>query len=219
MTIIADNDLQLREDWETHMGPDISGIPNPPLPTLTRTRHLAVAAREFYVRGPGGADVLYALHRSLPVNHGNFHLSFRLMTDADTLSAGRCLEFDSIVTLDRLKYNMSSQFNFNTGQFQISESTGQQWVNTGLVISRFIPYQWYPMTYDYWFDSSAKRYSILAMTLDGTRYPIPSNLQRLAPIETDWADVISLQVQLDLDTQGGQFGIVMAGVKYTWDLP
>lgn len=214
---IIDNDLHLMANWETHSGDDIAGKPNSVRPTSTGWRDLA-GGRQFYIGGPGGADVLYAIHRTVPVAHGNFHLSFQLMTDSACLSVGRCLEFDSIVTLDKLKYNMSSQFNFNSGQFQISDVNGG-WVNTGLSVDRFIPYWEYRLEYDYWFDSVAHRYSMLGVSLNGSRYAIPAALQNLTAIPTDWADVISLQVQLDLDTQGGGFAIVMGDVDYTWDLP
>jgi hypothetical protein len=212
---MIDNDLELRTDWEIHVGPDISGVANPPLPTSKGWRDLA-GTREFYVKGPGGADVLYAVHRPLQSNAGIVKLSFDLMTDVSTVSVGRCLEVDTIFTFNKLKYNCSSQFNNASGVFEISNASGG-WVSTGLKVQRFTPFQWYSLQFEYWFDSVAKRYSFLAMTLNGKKFSIPLNLQNLAAIATDWADVISLQVQLDVDTAGGGFSIFTRKMQYIWE--
>lgn len=212
---MIDNDLELRSDWETHVGPDVSGVSNPPLPTATGWRDL-VGAREFYVKGPGGADVLYAVHRPLLARSGIVHLTFDAMTDVNALAQMRCFEIDTIVTGNKFKSNCSSQFNNASGMFEISNANGG-WVSTGVKVARFAPFQWNSFQYDYWFDQTTKRYSFLAVSLNGRKFPIPLNLQNLTAIPTDWADVISLQVQLDIDTSGGGFSVFTRKMQYVWD--
>lgn len=213
---IIDSDLELRGDWEVHIGADISGIPNPPLPTKTGWNNL-YGAREFYVEGPAGADVLYAVHRPLHGTSGVMHMAFDLMSDVRSLKSARCLEFDNIITYSKLKYNMSGQFNFNNGQFQVANAVGG-WVDTGIQVARFLPFQWYPIQFDYWWDSVAKRFSFMSMSMNCGAHAIPIGLQNLSAVATNWADTASLQVQLDVDTMGGGFSIYMRKLRYIWDV-
>lgn len=230
---LIDNDLQLlpamdpstRIGWETVIGESIAGIPNPPLPTATGWNDLADGVREFFIQGPPGADVCYATHRPSTRTSGLVSLIAKISTDAMAQRQMRCFELDSIVTINKLKANMSSQFNFNSGMFEIAKADGG-WISTGLRVRRFAPYQWYQLRYDYWFNSVAEKCSLLAMSLNGDQFRIPSPLQNVPMSVTNWADVMTLQIQLDLDDKskvpplpaGGGFSVMTTDVDYVWDL-
>lgn len=228
---LIDNDLQLlpvmdpttRIGWETVTGPSIAGKPNPPLPTATGWFDLAGGIREFFIQGPPDANVCYATHRPSTRTSGIVHLSARISTDMAAQTQMRCFELDSIVTVNKLKGNMSSQFNLNSGMFEIADPAGN-WISTGLRVHRFAPYEWYQLDYDYWFDSVAKRCSLLSMSLNGQKFSPPVALQNVPMSVTNWADVMTLQVQLDLDVgslvpaTGGEFAVKVTGVDYIWDL-
>lgn len=210
---ILDKDLEKQTTWETHTGPEVSGTPNPPLPTATGWSD-RLGAREFFVKGPGGADVLYAIHRPVQAKSGIVHLTFNAMFDENSLSQMRCFEVDSILSSNKLKSNCSSQFNFNSGMLDVSGQDGG-WVSTGIPVHKFIPYQGYAFKYKYSFDT---KYSLLSVTVSEDTYVIPTNLQNLTPITTNWADVLSLQIQLDLDTSGGGFSTFVRKVDYIWEV-
>lgn len=224
-TVIIDRKLE-RLPFETHWGADISGKPNPPAPTATGYNDLADGWREFYVGGPGDTNVLYAVHRPVQHKSGMVHLNMDVMTDHLSYNLLRCFEIDTIITVrdarskaGGYKFNLSSQFNHNSGLFEIAGANGG-WLSTGLKVGRFIPYVPYSLQFDYWYDAASLRFSFVGMTMsDSPTFFIPLPLQNLVAVESNWGEVISLQYQMDIEVGvGGRISTYARDMQYVWDM-
>jgi hypothetical protein len=198
------------ETWNTHVGPAIGG--NPPESYGTQ---LIDGVRKFFVTGGPYSDWLASCHRPLPVNTGGLSLNFLLKTDDKAPLVAQALEFDTRVSVAKLNYNFSSQFNYQRGgMFQIS--VNGKWVDTGIKPGVFIPSIWIPIQLDYAFDVVRQRYSTLAVSVNGVKSSVPTMLQNLTPTNLGWADSCSMQVQQDLNSKGGSFAMYLDGITYTW---
>jgi hypothetical protein len=196
--------------WEKHVGKDIGGVS----PTSYGWNDLA-EARELYIAGPAYADWLAACHRAILPNDGNLSLVFDVMTDSAAPQVAQALEFDTRLSVLGLNYNFSSQFNYQTGAWQISDDKGN-WVNTGWKPGKFQPDIWYGVQFDYSFNLAAKKFAYLGARAGVKQFLVPSALQNISPIPLNWADSCSLQMQLDLSSTGGAFSIFVRNVRYLW---
>lgn len=209
---IIDNDLELRPDWERHVGPDIGGIE-----PASYGWNVLSAAREFYVKGSAYSDWLAAVHRPVLPNTGLLTLAFDLMTDSNTPLMAQALEFDTRVSVGGYNYNFSSQVNYaEGGMLQISDATGK-WMDTGFKPGKFSPDLWYQIRMGYRFNLLSQRYSFATATIGIKSAVIPVNLQNLPAQLLKWADSVSLQVQLDLAGSGGGYSIFLKNVRYIWE--
>lgn len=197
--------------WDVHVGSDIGGG----VPTMYGTTY-AAGVRTFSTVGGPFTDWLAACHRKIPSNTGKLSLRFDLKTDAQTLLVAQTIELDTRVSVNKLNYNFSSQFNYQRGgMLQISNQAGG-WVDTGIKPGPFTPLVWIPIQFDYVFDIVAHKYSTLAVTISGIKTLLPAALQNLTATSLDWADSCSLQVQQDLNALGGAFDIYLRNAQYIW---
>jgi hypothetical protein len=110
--------------------------------------------------------------------------------------------------------NFSTQWNSETGQFQIDQDP-PAWVNSGFIVPEIDPDVWHDIDYRFWFDPDAAIFSILSINLDGDKYMIPSNLQNVPAQETNWEEVASVQIQNEIFARGSSL-ILYDQVTLAW---
>jgi hypothetical protein len=210
---IEDNGIEQLSGWFTQSGPNIGGVP----PTSFGST-LLPGMRQFYTNGPPYADGLNAIKRPILPNSGYLNLSFDLMTDVLTPTFAQALEFDTRISISKTDYNFSGQFNYaEGGTFQIVDKSGK-WIDTGWKPGKFQPYVWYPITFQYGFDTTKKAFSFLSASNGiGSPFSIPKAMQGILSGPLAWDDTCNLQVQLDLAQAGGQYSIFTRGMKYMWE--
>lgn len=91
--------------------------------------------------------------------------------------------------------NFSSQWNADTGQFQIDKDP-PAWTNTGFVVD-LQPSYWHTLEYRYWFDETNLVFSVLSIQLDDQLYMIPDSLQNVPMSLTNWEKTRKLQLQTE----------------------
>lgn len=97
--------------------------------------------------------------------------------------------------------NFSTQWNRDTGQFQIDQDP-PGWVNTGFYVKDIEPDQWHDIYYRFWFDPVACTFSVLSINLDGELYHIPGNLQNVPMQLTNWEEIAAIQIQNEMFKAG-----------------
>lgn len=210
--MIVDSDLQLRPDWEKHVGPDIGGIS----PDVSGWDQSNPPYMRFFAQGKAYSDWLAAIHRPILPNTGNLQLSFDLMVDSLAGTYAQALEFDTRLSIAGFNYNFSSQVNYaEGGKLQISDVKGN-WVDSGAVPGKLPILMPIRFLYVYKFDTIKKTYSTVSVSIAGKKYLIPARLQNLAAQPLKWDDSCSLQVQLDIGALPGAFSHSMNNVDLGW---
>lgn len=100
--------------------------------------------------------------------------------------------------------DFSMQLNFSTGTFQIRAD----WADTGIKPASVAPDVWHALSTRYWYDPVAKVCSILSIGWDGIVSAVPTNLQKVPFLTTNWGKTAALQAQ----NEGFIPGVVL--VKY-----
>jgi hypothetical protein len=97
----------------------------------------------------------------------------------------------------------STQWNRDSGQFQIDNAEGR-WTNTGFVVSPedYTPDIWHLQSYRFWFDPSAGVCSVLSIRYDDRLFLVPASLRRIPLLQTNWEEVVALQIQNEAFTPG-----------------
>lgn len=153
----------------------------------------------------GGA--LVSRKRGVPSNNGKllnwmaFRLKFRFPKATDSNTAR--LETDIKVCVKtrpnantpiRNVCNFSTQWNADTGQFQI-DLDPPAWVDSGFIVPDIAPDVWHTLEYRFTFDDVALTFTVLSIQLDDQLYMIPENLQNVPMSLTNWEQVASIQLQ------------------------
>ena len=203
--------LEAAPDWQVLTGSNIGGISPDKFGINQKPGYI-----EFYTVGKPYADFLAALHLPLQPNVQNLSLQFELCLDGVAAYCAQALEFDTRVSIAGWNYNFSSQINYEeVGMLQIVNAAGK-WIDTGGVPGILPAHTWIPFKYTYTFDTTKHVFSLVAATINGNAYTIPSALKNVAASTLDWADSCSLQVQLDLNSGGGAFSHRMRNIQYAW---
>ena len=92
--------------------------------------------------------------------------------------------------------NFSTQWNADTGQFQI-DLDPPGWVNTGFIVPDIESDVWHTLEYRFWFDDVALTFSVLSIQLDEQVYVIPENLQNVPMTNTNWEKTRKIQLQTE----------------------
>ena len=217
MAMIIDGPIET-ETWGSHTGPDIGGVA--PDNFGMRLHPLDPAIREFYTQshkpaaGEPYADVLYSCHRKVKPNTGNLALAFDLYVDENAATVAQANEFDTKVAIGHKMCNFSSQFNYATGFWQVSGTPG--WKNTGFKFGKFTAGICYRMRWDYKIDLAAQTYSFIRIKAGTAVYNVPAEFQNFPMKASTWADSCSLQVQQDLNKNGGGYSLYMRNIRYIW---
>lgn len=209
--MITDSNLELAT-WDSHVGTDIGGVA--PTSYGWRDHPLDPLVREFYVSGPKYSDWLAACHRPVLPTTGSLTLDFDFYVDSNVALNAQALEFDTKLAIAGKMFNWSSQFNYQTGVWQVSDAAGN-WIDTVYRFLKFQPNRLYQMHFQYLFDPVKLTYSFVDISgpAFATAGKMPAPLTATA---TNWTDSCNLQVQQDLNANGGQFSQYMRNIRYTW---
>lgn len=216
----VDGNLQELAGWATLVGGDVGGVP-PTSYGFTQFQPPSGTAMQLSTNGPASANWRAYITGGRPIfaqNIGLLNMSFTLNTDVNTPGVAQAIEFDTRVSVDGWNYNFSARLNYAAGgTLQISDgSQPANWVDTGFVPGVLTPGTTYQILCEYKFDTTAKKYSIIAVTIGATRYVIPSNLQNLTPLNLSWADGAYPQLQQNINGSGGAYSMLVDNMEYLW---
>lgn len=207
-----DSGIERAPNWESIVGIDKVGGVN--LPTAYGWLDLA-DAKQFYIQGPAYSNYLAACPRPIMPNTGKLSLLLEVMVDENATHVAEALEFDTRISIGGLNYNFSSQFNYATGFWQISNQEGG-WTNTEFVFSEPDPWTWTSLRFDYSFNLATLKYSYLSMRAGNLNYYVPPSMGNLTPTKLGWTDTCNLQIQQDLAAEGGAFKLFTKNIGYVW---
>jgi hypothetical protein len=90
----------------------------------------------------------------------------------------------------------STQWNRDTGQFQIDKAGGG-WIDSGFIVppDEMTPDEWHEQSYRFWFDPDRGIFSVLSIRFDDRRYEIPEELQNVPLLASNWSEISAYQIQ------------------------
>lgn len=120
-----------------------------------------------------------------------------LALSPSSLQGANAIEIDTMLSGQNILYNMSSQnsYAWSAGRLQVNNAAGG-WVDTDINLGQYEPEMWHSFVWEYSWDSQRQICRKIAFTVDGMRYPIPSNLATIPGISQAWAAGLLLQLQL-----------------------
>jgi hypothetical protein len=209
--------------WVPVVGNGI-GSPGTPNPTIT-IQQPSASKPCLTVSTVGGsyADGLAKLVRPLlidPTNMGSFTYAYQIMTDDRTPGAAQALETTPRF-FDQNGWNYPGDFQVNYeegGMVQIWKNATDPWQDTGIVIGKYAPNEWYSVAINYAFDTVKHLMSIPWFSVNGKTYQVPAALQNVAAANNlNWPPKsIYLQKQLDLNSKGGAFSVSYKNIAITY---
>ena len=93
--------------------------------------------------------------------------------------------------------NGSTQLNFSTGQWQIDKSP-PGWTDTGF--EPILPPAWTPISFRHVMNASG--YSVMSTKWGDTSFSVPASMQNLPLQESNWAQVMAVQIQTEVVAPG-----------------
>lgn len=187
-------------------------------------------ALEFYTEYHGAPTTLTpawlgAISRNLPdTTYDLLTLAFDVRFDGAAATAARVMEFDVRVARGGMGFNCSSQFNVETGLWQITDVNGN-WVNTTWEFPPFSAWQKHHVEISYWFDWVKRLYSVTSARIEtgnaiSSVYFTPPALQGISATPLAWADSVNVQVQQGLNASRIPVGYsqVMKNINLIWSV-
>lgn len=166
------------------------------------TPSLDGASTQFYVSGNAWADVLWAAKLGgAAASKTHFILDYWLKPNADTLTHAEALEFDVVMAYNGRKWDFSHQFHYGAGHFDTWDGVTLNWVHTNMALPKLDPNTWHHIKL-YGERVSDQTHNI-SLTLDSTTYQIPSQYAWHYTKASNWANSISVQVQIDINSKPG----------------
>lgn len=223
-------DMNLHLDWRIGTGSDIAPL-NGGLMQGTdygfKTKQSkagspATAVELYFNRAIAGdySGFLISLHRDINPRVAKLIWKGRFFHDDRALNGMQALEFDTLVTADDVKYNLSSQINYaKSGMLQIvNDADGSKnWEDSGIVLGKPSSNVWHDFQWEYWYDTNAKQFGYTAFTLDGVRHPITQAeyIQEI-PTSPGWGTNLRLHTQLQIGTnsKGLPFSVAFDRLSY-----
>jgi hypothetical protein len=215
--MITDSGIQAEPGWGKHAGGSIGGCAPlsfgfiQGLPTMP-------TAMLFYAEGStvpdGYADWEAYILRPICQNTGKLQLSFDLYVDAKAALYSQARETDTIICYNGDNYNLSLQVvDAQDGLVQVG-TPGAGWAATPINVGKPTPNVKHTYAIDYEFDIVGKTCRVASLTLDGQIYTF--SLPAIAAEQKGWADGALVQVQQDLNAQGGQFSMLIDNMDLVW---
>jgi hypothetical protein len=98
--------------------------------------------------------------------------------------------------------NFSTQWNRDTGQFQIDKDP-PAWIDSGYVVKNIEPDLWHDLEYHFFFDPNAATFSVQSIQLNQNQpYLVPENKQNVMMTETNWEECTKGQIQNEMYNPG-----------------
>lgn len=156
------------------------------------------SSREFYVGSPAWADVLW-YKRFGPYNSASHFLwDFYVYFDATSAANVWSAEYDIFQAMNGQEFMIGSQCVFGEGWWNTWDSLHGKWITIPAPCPRFTPDTWHHIVW-YVERISANQYRYNTLVVDDKSYAIN---QTFTTNPIDWADVVGVQWQLDLDGKG-----------------
>lgn len=151
---------------------------------------------------------------------GKLSFAFNYAVNGD-LSGMNVGETDSLLVYAGWKYDASAQFHQQLG-FQIVNARGD-WVTVGFNPGPMVANVERKVVFDYFFDLNARLTSVLAITCDGVRFPVPVQFLKVPASDTSqggkvtpWLGGAYPQFQLGSMPSGAPWAMAVSKTKYLW---
>lgn len=203
-----------KSTWTPVIGPSIN-----PVAAVGYAAIPTANGIKYYATGPAWAGVLFKNTCALPPlpSKGQASFSFNLITDDAAAIRSQANEFDVMLSGPSGEvYNLSSQNNnAEGGSWQIVNSLFK-WTDTGFKPGVFVPGQVIPVSLSYSFDTVAQTSSVNSISVSGNSFPVPASMQNIPAEKLGWSPNLAiLQVQLDLNGQGGAYSQEMNSISFS----
>lgn len=192
-------------DWKSNKGASINDPPSDYFEATDHPEANAMLVTNGSLAAWGGA--LVSRKRSVPASNGKklnwLAYKFQFRYNGATAKNVARHETDikicfksrpSSTTPIRNVANFSVQYNPDKKQYQI-DLDPPGWVDSGFVVETIEPDVWHTLEFRFFFDETAKTFSVLSIQHDAQLYMIPANLQNVPAQLTNWEEVSSEQMQ------------------------
>ena len=202
------NNLELSAGWTENVGSTI----NPVAPSGYAPVQTAGQLR-LYCCGAAYAGWLAKFVNPLWSLFTTISLQYALSIDDCTAEVAQVIETDTKVTDSAgWTYDLSAQFNIAEGwMFQI----GNPWKDTGIIVSPPASNVWTPVQIDYALNYAARTSSVLAVTVAGKKYLVPTTMQNVPAGQVGWTpNQIVTQLQQCIGAQSSAYSVAFKNINY-----
>lgn len=166
------------------------------------TPSLDGASTQFYVSGNAWSDVLWAAKLGgAASSKTHFILDYWLRPNSDTLIHSEALEFDVVFAYNGRKWDFSHQLHYGKAHFDTWDGVALNWVHTGTAVPKLDPNSWHHIKL--YGERVGNQTHNISFTIDSNTYQIPSPYAWHYTKTTDWANSVSVQVQIDVNGNPG----------------
>lgn len=169
------------------------------------------SSREFQISGGPWSDVLWIHKLGAHNDKSHFLWDFNVYFDSDSAANAHAAEYDLWQTIGGTEFMIGSQCVFDDNEWDLWDSSINQWVNSGLPCPRFTPNTWHHIAWDVE-RVGPNQYRYNTLFVDDQVIPIGKTFTT-NPI--DWEDNVGVQWQLDQDGQGHPIKEWVDNVKLT----
>jgi hypothetical protein len=169
------------------------------------------SSTEFFNGGNAWANVLW--YKGLgPQNFAtNFLWDFYVRLDSNAASTLHTAEYDLYQSINGIELMIGSQCNFGNGVWDTWNQAGGRWISTSIPCPRFSADTWHHIQW-YMQRVSSNQYKYVTLVVDGKPYSVN---QTYYGSNAGWADVVGVQWQLDLGSNGTDAKEWIDNVKLT----
>jgi len=211
--LIIDNDLQMRVDWQLETGPGINPVPADlfvgfhstdqflrvtNVSTLQYGGALLTCKRQVPLVFPGMEKLFYAaLYLEFMLSKFDFENLWAHETDLKAVVQGAPNAATKIPNV----FDWSAQVNIGRGgMFQIDQ-VGGGWIDTGIKIPP-VPDVWNALEIFFKADVTSSKFSVTGVTSNGSHYNVPTGLQNVPLLSSNWQPVAAVQLQNEVSKPG-----------------
>ncbi len=157
------------------------------------------SSREFFIGGHSWSNALWYIKVEPGQSWASHFLwDFWVRFDGTSSDHAHTAEYDMWQTINGQEFMMGSQCNFESGVWDIWDSTNFRWVPTGAGCRRFSPDTWHHIQWyvERW---GSHQYHYGVLVVDGEAHTFD---QTFNTNSADWQDSVGVQFQLDQDSSG-----------------
>jgi hypothetical protein len=160
------------------------------------------SSTQFYVGGNAWADVLWAAKLGGAASaKTHFILDYWLKPNADTLTHAEALEFDVVFAYGGRKWDFSHQLHYSGTHFDTWDGAVNKWVHTSVPVPKLDPNSWHHIKI--YGERVGTQTHNISLTVDSNTYQIPTQYAWHYTQTCNWANSVSVQVQIDVNGNPG----------------
>lgn len=126
------------------------------------------------------------------------------------------VSFDTVIGKSNVVYHMGLEIDYNQGGMLMIQNSAGAWVSTGILVGILPMNTWNTFKVEMSLNTAAQTATRIALTLNGTRYVIPSNVASLTGKSTPWGDGNMVQLGIGTDSTGAQITAYYVNIGYTY---